>query len=718
MDFYLSRHESREQTRVPQPDRIYTDASVRDGLRRLFHDKCAFCETRTTLDIGRFRPRSEALPTEDAQTSHLYYSWLAGAWENFYAMCAECNLSQRARFPVIGNRAPLPSDEMIRDFVKRGDGLWKHFPLDETSAYLDPCNDNFFYRHLSVLPNGEMHAKSTRGKATIEGFRLDNPELTARRGAMIQAYARDLISILKYPREGLSEIFNFEKLEFGGSWYLVLRDVAQVAGRGKLSSTALNQGNIARFFATNHDLDFDGYFRPGPVAAGQQHVVTDLGRLRSVAIRNFKAIERLELRLRESEGELGQDNREPALLILGENAAGKSSILEAITLALCGDQERAALGLEGAALIYDPKLLGQPAAARRASASVLLEFDNGVTTELRINKAGLSVAGPVDLPVFAYGAFRQYLSQPKTPHRADAILSLFKSDAILADPEQWLLKLRRDRFVKVIRALRIILAIEEDFDVVKTEPEKGRCVIVNAPGPNASLTPLSIVSSGFRSVLGMVCEILQGLLEAGVDANNESFESIRAVVLIDEVEAHLHPRWKMQIMAGLREALPGVTFIATTHDPLCLRGVDHGEAVVIRRVRHNLADNDAACDQVELLQDLPDLTKLSIEQLLTSDFFGLASTDSAETEAEMASMEDILTRARNGGRLTESAQQALESLRRDISDVLPIGHGAAQQLIQEALLEFLQKRRQASAGELAKLKAESKRRIVAALESI
>src|SRR5690349_10901139 len=79
----------------------------------------------------------------------------------------------------------------------------------------------------------------------------------------------------------------------------------------------------------------------------------------------------------------------------------------------------------------------------------------------------------------------------------------------------------------------------------------------------------------------MACDLLRGLSERpGFD----TFETAEAIVLIDEVEAHLHPRWKLQIMRGLRRALPAVTFIATTHDPLCLRSMGDNEVMVLQRV--------------------------------------------------------------------------------------------------------------------------------------
>jgi predicted ATP-binding protein involved in virulence len=61
---------------------------------------------------------------------------------------------------------------------------------------------------------------------------------------------------------------------------------------------------------------------------------------------------------------------------------------------------------------------------------------------------------------------------------------------------------------------------------------------------------LNVASSGFRTVLAMVCDILQGLMDKRLSSQFARFEEARGVVLIDEVETHLHPRWKMQIMGA------------------------------------------------------------------------------------------------------------------------------------------------------------------------
>ncbi|RBH56064.1 hypothetical protein C3F00_017910 [Pseudomonas sp. MWU13-2860] len=282
------------------------------------------------------------------------------------------------------------------------------------------------------------------------------------------------------------------------------------------------------------------------------------------------------------------------------------------------------------------------------------------------------------------------------------------------------MSLKPVEFDSVVRALRDILSIEGEFEVMERDVENQRCLIVTATAGSRTLcrTPLSLASSGYRSVLAMVCDIIQGLMNRRINPYFESLETAQAVVLIDEVEAHLHPRWKIQIMGALRSALPNVTFIATTHDPLCLRGMREGEVIVMQRVASEDNPDSDWPVMVEQVVRLPNVSQLTIEQLLTSDFFSLTSTDQPDTERELAMFADLLAAREQGQSLSDAQQHAWSRFERDISDALPVGATEVQRLVQEAVVEYLQNRRQVSALKLGELRKESKKRILAVLEGI
>ena len=61
--------------------------------------------------------------------------------------------------------------------------------------------------------------------------------------------------------------------------------------------------------------------------------------------------------------------------------------------------------------------------------------------------------------------------------------------------------------------------------------------------------------------------------------------TMSGIVLIDEIEQHLHPRWQINIMRLLQESFPKIQFIASTHSPLVASGSEHCKIISLRRGR-------------------------------------------------------------------------------------------------------------------------------------
>jgi hypothetical protein len=214
----------------------------------------------------------------------------------------------------------------------------------------------------------------------------------------------------------------------------------------------------------------------------------------------------------------------------------------------------------------------------------------------------------------------------------------------------------------------------------------------------------------------MVCDVLKGLLAGQCRSGTVEFDKAKAIILIDEIEAHLHPRWKMQIMTALRQTFPNAYFIATTHDPLCLRGMYENEVVVFNRIRISKNKNNEIPIMVELIDQLPNIENLTIEQLLTSDLFSMFSTDSSGAEAKLAHLADLLAKKASGIVLKPVEEEALKELEQQVSSSLPLGSTEVERIVQKAVAEYLQRRKHESKTGLHILEEETRRSIIKALE--
>jgi hypothetical protein len=162
-------------------------------------------------------------------------------------------------------------------------------------------------------------------------------------------------------------------------------------------------------------------------------------------------------------------------------------------------------------------------------------------------------------------------------------------------------------------------------------------------------------------------------------------DAAEGIVLVDELGAHLHPRWQMQIVQAFRDAFPRLQFIATTHDPLCLRGMNDGEVAVLRRT---------GSGHVYPLprEEVPSVRGLRVDELLTSEVFGLNSTVDPELEGKFDQYYALLA---SHDRDAE-AERRIRALREELQEYRQLGSTRRERLALEAADEYL-----AQEGEIA-----------------
>lgn len=201
---------------------IYGHPQIRTALEKLFHDKCAYCETMMTpgsdWDVEHFRPKGKV--SEDAQ--HPGYYWLAYTWENLYPSCIHCNQHRKDKHRWDDFRQTEAKGKMNQFPLEDGSPRARS-PQDdihqERPLLLDPCNDDP-EQHLGFTVIGQItHINnSKKGEKSIEVFHLKRRRLRdARRGIIkkmviifekIQKHeAEDNITAIQSLNEILKEAF-------------------------------------------------------------------------------------------------------------------------------------------------------------------------------------------------------------------------------------------------------------------------------------------------------------------------------------------------------------------------------------------------------------------------------------------------------------------------------------------------------------------------------
>jgi uncharacterized protein (TIGR02646 family) len=699
-DHFAASLNYRQRRRAPVDLEVFSQNDVVAALTVTFEGKCAYCETGPLAvadsAVSHFRPISNATSAPDEKDSPDHYSWFAYEWRNLLLLCKQCHNYKANFFPVNGSRA-LPFS------------TWKEAEHMEDALLLNPCTDDPS-RHLTFDQFGTALGRSEKGKSTIEILSLNRSSLRDERAAIIN----HIISRLRNPT-GVEKTISGIAYELesngahSGAAMLFLYEVCRAAAMHGGSNLRIRFSNLSQSFdylyrvlpaniwnlaiddVNGNRLGFlihEAVLQQADIPFSMRHRRSHLS---TIVINNFKGIEALELRLIQRKSNA---SGAPATMLLGENSTGKSSLLQAVTLALLPRRETRYLG-------FDPEDFVSRAAGNwmlKADTSpfVQLGFDDGELVTLRYDDVQnrFRVEGKQDCIVLAYGARRIFLRRDRAKGASHVSKSLFDPMATIPDPTLWLYELDVHAFNAVARAMRSILALRDDDDIFRDEDNR---VLVRAHG---RVSPLEQMSDGYRSLFAMVIDIMRHMLDVW-----RNLEFARGLVLIDEIETHLHPRWKIRLMAALREAMPHVQFIATTHDPLCLRGMRNGEVHVLYR------DADGLVREVE---DLPDISTLRAEQILTSDYFGLSST--ADVKQELVLMRLATLASRNESDLSPKEKGERDRLLSQFDGMPVVGNSADRQILAEAMTQHLRRSQAISIGAGRALREDAIEKIIGVLE--
>lgn len=164
-----------------------------------------------------------------------------------------------------------------------------------------------------------------------------------------------------------------------------------------------------------------------------------------------------------------------------------------------------------------------------------------------------------------------------------------------------------NREVEIKELLFLINKIDDRIDPEFLEISGDNRVFIKIEGQKRELSELS---SGFSSILKMIQSIIAGY---SYFTNETQIANVRGIVLIDEIESHLHNQWQAKIIPLLKKLFPNTVFFITTHSSLVISQLNHGEAYRLKRNAENgvvyadLIDYPSKVSFIDLLNDAFDV---------------------------------------------------------------------------------------------------------------
>ena len=149
----------------------------------------------------------------------------------------------------------------------------------------------------------------------------------------------------------------------------------------------------------------------------------------------------------------------------------------------------------------------------------------------------------------------------------------------------------------------------------------------------------------------MLADIASRMAEGNPDMDEPLMTS--GIVLIDEVDLHLHPKWQRTILKDLHRVFPNVQFIVTTHSPIILLGAADIAQIVLLDGSHIIDDTNL------------DISRYDVSQILLTQLFGLESVYSPKYDEMFKRHEDLLLRYHT---LTKEEQEELSKLDKQMRD--------------------------------------------------
>ena len=191
--------------------------------------------------------------------------------------------------------------------------------------------------------------------------------------------------------------------------------------------------------------------------------------------------------------------------------------------------------------------------------------------------------------------------------------------------------------------------------------------------------PLAALSDGYRSTSQWLLDFIGWAVHANRLTENGN---IGGILLIDEIEQHLHPLWQRYFVQRLHEMFPNTQIIASTHTPLAASGVADIESGLLVKLDRS-PENGV---QAKLINK-EELYGKRADQVLTSEAFGLVTSRNLGSLTDIDRYSELLGHTRR----SQEEESELQELRDKLRDSLQDGENATERLIRKEVTAAIER---------------------------